>query len=139
MIKYSRLLMFSASLVLLSMIAGCAASSNAGGTTAKVAKKVKAYDPTGSWDYSVSTPNGESYGLMMITGGNGIFEASLETDQFGTLPVSSFSVVGTGFSGVLDVMGTFADLSGNFDGEMMSGAVALGPEVYSLQGTRRSN
>jgi hypothetical protein len=141
MIKYSKILMFSMSIALLTFMTGCSASSNVNGTSASAAKKVKekVYDPSGSWEYSVATPNGDSFGIMTVIGGNGIFEASLETDQFGTLPVSNFSVVGTSFSGVLDVMGTLADLSGNFDGETMTGSVALGPDVYPLQGVRKAN
>lgn len=140
MIKYSRLLMFAASLILVSVIAGCSASSNVSGTTDTTAKKAKekAYDPSGTWEYSVATPNGDSFGVMTITGSNGVYEAALETDQFGTIPVTNFSVVGNSFSGVLDVMGTVADLSGNFDGDLMSGSVALGPDVYPLQGSRKA-
>jgi hypothetical protein len=138
--KFGKFLMLSVSILLIGFMCGCAASSNAGGDAAKSAKKVKEkpYDPTGSWEYTVATPNGDSFGVMTVTGGNGLFEASLATDQFGTLQVSGFTVVGTSFSGTIDVMGTMADLSGNFDGDTMTGSVLLGADSYPMEGSRKT-
>lgn len=126
-------------LLIIGAVAGCAAGTGAGGTTASAKKaKEKAYDPTGNWDYSVQTPGGESYGIMRISGSNGIFEAVLETDQFGDLVVKNFSVVGTGFTGAIEVMGTVADIEGTFDGEKMSGSVLMGTDSFPLSGARKS-
>jgi hypothetical protein len=137
--KFGKFLMLSVSILLIGFMCGCAASTNAGGDAAKSAKKVKEkpYDPTGAWEYTVATPNGDSFGVMTVTGGNGLFEASLATDQFGTLQVTGFTVVGTSFSGTIDVMGTMADLSGNFDGDTMSGSVMLGADNYPMDGSRK--
>ena len=85
-------------------IVGCASSKSADSgamASAKTEKKAKekAYDPTGNWDYSVQTPDAESFGIMRITGSNGIYAAVMETDQFGTLNVNNFNLVGQSFSG----------------------------------------
>jgi hypothetical protein len=139
MMKFCRFLMLSASVLLIGFLSGCAASTNATGE-AKAAKKEKEkpYDPTGSWEYTVATPNGDSFGVMLVSGANGLFEASLQTDQFGTLQVTDFTVVGMAFSGSIDVMGTIAELSGNFDGDAMTGSVLLGADSYPLQGARKA-
>ncbi len=71
-------------------------------------------------------------------GADGLFEASLQTDQFGTLQVTDFTIVGMAFSGSIDVMGTIAELSGNFDGDAMSGSVLLGADSYPMQGSRKA-
>lgn len=138
--KLKSILTLTLSLVLALSIVGCASSKPADTNTAKVEKKAKqkAYDPSGIWDYSVQTPDAESFGIMRITGDNGVYAAVMETDQFGTLNVNNFNVVGQAFSGTIEVMGTSADIEGLFDGDSMSGSVLMGADAFSVQGTRKS-
>lgn len=127
-------------LVLTLSIVGCASSKSGGTGMAKAESKAKqkAYDPAGVWNYSVSIPDAESYGIMRITGSNGVYAAAMETDQFGILNVNNFTVVGQSFSGSIDVMGNVADIEGIFDGDSMSGSVVMGADAFPVQGTRKS-
>ncbi|KOF02381.1 hypothetical protein OB69_12260 [Roseivirga seohaensis subsp. aquiponti] len=132
------LLTLTLSLLLAVSIVGCA--SGKASATAKVEKKAKekAYDPRGVWNYTVQTPDTDSYGIMRITGDNGLYAAVMETDQFGTLNVTGFTVVGNAFSGSIDVMGTTASIEGTFDGESMAGYVNMGADSFPVQATRKS-
>ncbi|WP_323758356.1 hypothetical protein [Roseivirga sp.] len=135
------ILTLSLGLVLAISIVGCTANKTVALDSGKVEKKAKekAYDPRGVWDYSVQTPDTDSYGIMRITGDNGLYAAVMETDQFGTLNVSGFTVVGKAFSGSIDVMGTTAGIEGSFDGDSMAGYVNMGADSFPVQGTRKSN
>jgi hypothetical protein len=75
---------------------------------------------------------------MRITGDNGLYAAVMETDQFGTLNVTGFTVVGNAFSGSIEVMGTTANIEGSFDGDSMAGYVNMGADSFPVQGTRKS-
>jgi hypothetical protein len=103
-----------------------------------VKKKAPAYSPIGVWEYTVDMPDGGSYGVMNITGEPGAYEASLETDQFGTLEILGLDIVGMSMSGNIEVAGTTAELEGDFDGDDFSGAVVMGDQVFPLEATRTS-
>ena len=92
--------------VMVLFVVGCAASNDAStaGISGKRAKKVKAYDPTGTWEYSVETPDGANGGNFIIGGNPGAYTASLETDQFGTLQLENVDVQGTSMTGDIEVM-----------------------------------
>ncbi|KYG80981.1 hypothetical protein MB14_14450 [Roseivirga ehrenbergii] len=134
------LLTLTLSLLLAVSIVGCASGKASATDTAKVEEKAKekAYDPRGVWDYTVQTPDTDSYGIMRITGDNGLYAAVMETDQFGTLNVTGFTVVGNAFSGSIDVMGATAGIEGSFDGDSMSGYVNMGADSFPVQATRKS-
>jgi len=104
-----------------------------------VEKKAPAYSPVGVWEYTVDTPDGGSSGVMRITGEPGSFEASMATDQFGTLDVLGLDIVGMSMSGSIEVAGTTADIEGDFDGDDFSGGVVMGDQVFPLEATRTSN
>ena len=116
-------------LVALAFTASCV-SSGAGGTAKK--SKKKAYDPTGTWEYVVETPDGGSEGTLEITGNPGEYSASLNTDQFGTLEITDLDIVDTNMTGSIEVMGTTAEMECNFDGEEMSGAIFLGEDSFPI-------
>ncbi|WP_339700532.1 hypothetical protein [uncultured Roseivirga sp.] len=138
--KIKSILTLALGLAIAVFIVGCAAGKSASSETAKVEKKAKekAYDPRGVWNYSVQTPDTDSYGIMRITGDNGLYAAVMETDQFGTLNVTGFTVVGNAFSGSIEVMGTTANIEGSFDGDSMAGYVNMGADSFPVQGTRKS-
>lgn len=138
--KLKSILTLSLGLILAVSIVGCAAGKSASSEMTKAEKKAKekAYDPKGVWNYTVQTPNADSYGIMRITGDNGLYAAVMETDQFGTINVTGFTVVGNAFSGSLEVMGTTANIEGSFDGDSMSGYVNMGADSFPVQGTRKS-
>ncbi len=102
------------------------------------AKKEEAYSPVGVWEYTVDTPDGASSGILRITGGPGTYEASLETDQFGTLEIEGLDIVGTSMTGTINVGGNDAEIECDFDGDDFSGAVVVADDVFPLEGTRKS-
>jgi hypothetical protein len=103
-----------------------------------VKKKAPVYSPVGVWEYTVDTPDGGAAGIMRITGEPGAYEASLETDQFGTLEIEGLDIVGMSMSGSIEVAGTIAEIEGDFDGDDFSGAVVMGDQVFPLEGIRTS-
>ena len=126
-------------IVILLFVVGCAASDTANtSSTAKKAKKEKAYDPTGTWEYSVEAPDGATSGKLLIQGAPGIYTASLETDQFGTLEIGDVDFQGTSMTGSIDVMGNTADIECNFEGDTFSGAVYVGEDALPMEGRRIS-
>ena len=82
--------------------------------------KKKAYDPTGTWEYVVETPDGANGGTLVIAGNPGAYTAVLNTDQFGELEISDVDVVDTNMTGSIEVMGNVAELECSFDGDEMS-------------------
>ena len=122
-------------LAIIFFVASCAASGT-GTSTAKAKKKV--YDPTGTWEYYVDTPDGGSGGTMIISGSPGAFTGTLSTDQFGTLELMGLDIVDQNLTATLEVMGTGADVEVAFDGETFSGVVYLGEDGFPMQGERVS-
>ena len=128
-------------MVMLLFVMGCAATNTA--TTAdasgKRSKKAKAYDPTGTWEYVVETPDGGSGGTLVIAGNPGAYTGSLETDQFGTIELTGIDFQGTAMTGSIEVMGSVAEIECDFDGDTFSGAVYLGEDTFPMEGKRVSN
>lgn len=126
-------------IVTLLFVVGCAASNTTGtSSTAKKSKKEKAYDPTGTWEYSVEAPDGATNGQLVIKGAPGAYTASLETDQFGTLEIGGVDFQGKSMTGSIDVMGNTADIECDFDGDTFTGAVYLGEDALPMEGRRVS-
>lgn len=135
--KASTLLKKTFMLVLvLLFVASCAASGAGGSTTAKAKKK--AYDPTGTWEYYVETPDGGSGGTMTIAGAPGAYTGTLSTDQFGTLELMGLDIVDQNMTASIEVMGMGADLEAAFEGDTFSGVVYLGEDAFPMEGKRTS-
>lgn len=128
-----------AMMVMLLFVVGCAASSTATtGTASKAKAKPKPYDPTGTWEYTVETPDGGSGGTLVVTGSPGSYAATLETDQFGALELTEVSMDGQTMTGSIEVMGNYADIECTFDGEAFTGSVYLGEDAFPMEGKRVS-
>lgn len=117
-------------------VASCASTGAASGSAKS--KKAEPYNPTGTWEYMVDTPDGGAGGTMVITGGPGAYTGTLDTDQFGTLELMDLDIVDTNMTASLEVMGTGADIEGAFDGDTFSGAVYLGEDAFPMEATRVS-
>ena len=120
----------------IALLAGCAGTNASSGSVK--ADKPKLYDPTGTWEYIVNTPNGGSGGTMVIAGAAGVYTGALETDQFGTLELMGMDIVDQNMTASIEVMGTWADIEVSFEEDTFSGAVYLGEDVYRIEGTRVS-
>lgn len=128
-------------LVMLLFVVGCAPSNTAttAGAAGKKERKVKPYDPTGVWEYTVETPDGAaSGGKLNIIGNPGAYTATLETDQFGALDVNEMEFQGTAMTGNIEVMGNVANIECDFDGDTFSGAIYFGEDVLPIEGKRVS-
>lgn len=123
--------------VMLLFVVGCAASGTAN-SSAKKSKKEKAYDPTGTWEYSVDAPDGATGGKLVIQGDPGTYTAQLETDQFGTIEVNDVDFQGTAMTGNIDVMGNVAEIECDFEGDTFSGVVYFGEDTLPMEGRRVS-
>lgn len=126
-------------IVTLLFVAGCAVTNTAAdGKAGKKGEKNEVYDPTGTWEYSVEAPDGATGGKLVIQGAPGIYTASLETDQFGTLEISDVDVQGTSMTGSIDVMGNTADIECDFEGDTFTGSVYVGEDALPMEGRRVS-
>lgn len=124
---------------MLLFVAGCAATGTASnGNAGKKGKKNEVYDPTGTWEYSVESPDGATGGKLMIQGAPGTYSASLETDQFGTLELTDIDFQGTSMTGVIDVMGNTADIQCDFEGDTFTGSIYVGEDAFPMEGRRVS-
>ncbi len=124
--------------VMLLFVIGCA-PSNTATTSGKKTRKVKPYDPTGTWEYTVETPDGASSGgKLTIEGNPGAYAAALQTDQFGTLDLNDMEFQGTAMTGNIEVMGTVANIECDFDGDTFSGAIYFGDDTLPIEGKRVS-
>ena len=127
-------------LIMALFVIGCAASSTSNaGATAKAKAKPKPYDPTGSWEYVVETPDGGTGGTLVIEGNPGAYTAILETDQFGALELTDVSMDGQTMTGSIEVMGNYADIECTFDGDTFNGTVYLGDDAFPMEGKRSTN
>ena len=127
-------------LVIVSFASGCAATYGDGSNTAKTkTKQPKPYDPTGSWEYMVETPDGGSGGVLVIAGNPGAYTATLETDQFGSLEMTEVIMNGQTMTGVIEVMGNVAEIECSFDGNTFTGVVYLGEDAFPMEGKREGN
>ncbi len=123
-------------LAVIAFVASCAGTDASSGSAK--ADKPKPYDPTGTWEYIVDTPDGGSGGTMVISGAPGAYTGSLETDQFGTLELMGMDIVDQNMTASIEVMGTGADIEVSFEEDTFSGAVYLGEDAYPIEGTRVS-
>lgn len=133
LIQFKQVMM---TLALVLFVASCAGTDAASGSAK--AKQKKAYDPTGTWEYMVETPDGGGGGEMTIAGGPGAYTGSLETDQFGTLELMDLDIVDQNLTASIEVMGMGADIKVAFEGDTFSGAVYLGEDAFPFEGKRVS-
>jgi hypothetical protein len=124
------------SFAILFFVASCA--STGASTNTASAKKKKAYDPTGTWEYMVATPDGGGGGTMTIAGKPGAYTGVLSTDQFGDLELMGLDIQDTDMNASIEVMGMSADIEAAFEGDSFAGAVYLGEDSFPIEGNRVS-
>lgn len=98
--------------------------------------KAPAYDPTGTWNYEIETPDGAISGDMTITKTDGEFEVKVETDDFGTLELEDVEVKEKEMTASVDVQGVTAEFEVEFDGDEMSGIILYGGEELPIVAER---
>ncbi|GAB5525052.1 MAG: hypothetical protein Roseis2KO_29240 [Roseivirga sp.] len=95
-----------------------------------------AYDPTGTWNYEIETPDGAISGDMTIAKTDGEYEISVETDDFGTLELEDVEIKDKEMTANVDVQGVTAEFEIEFDGDEMSGIVLYGGEELPIVAER---
>ncbi|MCE7991032.1 MAG: hypothetical protein HEP71_03595 [Roseivirga sp.] len=101
--------------------------------------KAPAYDPTGTWNYEIETPDGAISGDMSIAKTDGEFEVSVETDDFGTLELEDVEVKDNEMTASVDVQGVTAEFEVEFDGDEMSGIILYGGEELPIVAEREKS
>ena len=92
-------------------------------SAAPLLTKENAYDPSGSWTYEVSMPEGTLTGDMEIKKVEDEYEVSIETDQFGTLELEDVTLEENIMEGNVEIDGAIIDFEFEFDGDSMEGTV----------------
>lgn len=113
------------SLLIVLSIASCKSEKSGG---------EKAFNPVGDWEYKVTTD--VSYGVITIAGEKGNYTGSMTTEVFGTLQIMNLEIEGTSLTGDLDVGGTPAKITCEFDGNEIAGAVTAGADKFPFIGKR---
>ena len=109
-------------------------------SAAPLLTKENAYDPSGSWTYEVSMPEGTLTGDMEIKKVEDEYEVSIETDQFGTLELEDVTLEENIMEGNVEIDGAIIDFEFEFDGDSMEGTVSAGQfGTFDLEGERISN
>ena len=116
-------------LIALLSITVFASSCNSSGKS-----KEEAFDPTGKWEYKVTTD--VSYGVIDIEGKPGAYKAKMTTEVFGTLELMNLEIQGSQLTADLDVGGTPAKIKCDFDGDKITGAVTAGEDKFPFIGEK---
>jgi len=89
---------------------------------------VKAYDPTGVWDYSATTDEGDITGEMTISKEDGDWEITIQSDIYGTLELENVTLEVNKdkdviMEGDVEVDGDDIDFYFEFDEDSLEGIV----------------
>ncbi len=98
-----------------------------------------AYDPSGTWNYEIETPDGAISGDMTIAKTDGEYEIAVETDDFGTLELEDVELKDNEMTASVDVQGVTAEFEIEFDGDEMSGIVLYGGEELPIVAEREKS
>ncbi len=101
--------------------------------------KAPAYDPSGTWNYEIETPDGAISGDMTIAKTDGEYEISVETDDFGTLELEDVELKDKEMTASVDVQGVTAEFEIEFDGDEMSGIILYGGEELPIVAEREKS
>jgi len=87
-----------------------------------------AYDPSGIWDYTVVTEEGDLTGEMTIEKEDGDWQITIETDMYGTLELEDVTLdeneeKEVSMDGNVDVEGDLIDFYFEFEGESLEAIV----------------
>ena len=89
-----------------------------------------AYDPTGTWTYAVSTPEGDLTGEMMISKNeDGTLAVLIKSSVYGDIQLEDITFKEMVLEGAADINGDSIEFEFKFDGDDIEGA------VYTPDGT----
>ncbi|NVJ48523.1 MAG: hypothetical protein HWE07_15415 [Cytophagia bacterium] len=90
----------------------------------------QAYDPTGTWSYTVPSPEGDLTGDMIISRAeDGTLEVTIKSSVYGTIELEDIVFEEMVLEGNADINGDSIEFEFKFDGDDLEGA------VYTPDGT----
>ena len=95
------------------------------------------YDPSGTWDYEVETPDGSITGEMTVKIVEGKYDVLIKSDVYGNLTVSDITFEKMVMEGEIAVEGQSMSIEFEFDGDEMEGAVYTGEEALAITAERQ--
>ncbi len=95
------------------------------------------YDPSGTWDYEVETPDGSITGEMTVKIAEGKYDVLIKSDVYGNLTVSDITFEKMVMEGEIAVEGQSMSIEFEFDGDEMEGAVYTGEEALEITAERQ--
>mgnify|MGYP000318154312 CR=1 FL=1 len=95
------------------------------------------YDPSGTWDYEVETPDGNMTGEMTVKLVEGKYEVLIKSATYGNLSVSDITFEKMVMEGEIAVEGQSMSIEFEFDGDEMEGAVYTGEEALAITAERQ--
>lgn len=100
-------------------------------------KPATIYDPSGTWDYEVETPDGTMSDKLTINKEDGKYEISIETTQYGTLELGDIVLSDTELSANVDMQGAIIEFEFEFDGDSMDGKITTPDGDLTMSAKRR--
>lgn len=97
------------------------------------------YDPSGTWNYEVETPDGNVTGEMTVELVEGEYEVLIKSDVYGNLTVSDITFEKMVMEGEIAVEGQSMSIEFEFDGDDMEGAVYTGEEELAITAERQKD
>jgi hypothetical protein len=91
------------------------------------------YDPSGTWDYEVETPDGYVTGEMTVKLVEGKYDVLIKSDVY----VSDITFEKMVMEGEIAVEGQSMSIEFEFDGDEMEGAVYTGEEALAITAERQ--
>lgn len=98
----------------------------------------KAYDPSGTWNYEVETPEGTLTGEMTIKKADDQFEVVIESDVYGTLELEDITFEKMVMEASIEIEGDQIEFEWKFDGDSMEGAAYSGEDELAMTAERKS-
>ncbi|MGB3588167.1 MAG: hypothetical protein WBA23_16580 [Tunicatimonas sp.] len=104
--------------------------------TSCASSKTMAYDPAGTWNYSVTgTPNGTVDGTFVISKNGDAYAGELRSSQ-GNITLEDLTIEGQALKAVFDYSGTELTMNGMFEGDTFDGEVAAGYDSFDMTASR---
>ncbi|OEK01081.1 hypothetical protein BFP97_05975 [Roseivirga sp. 4D4] len=95
------------------------------------------YDPTGTWDYEVETPDGNVTGEMIVAMEDGEYSVTIKSDIYGDMTLEDITFEKNVMEGTISVEGQSMEMELKFDGDEMEGAVYTGEDELAITAERQ--
>ncbi len=98
--------------------------------------KTMAYDPAGTWNYSVTgTPNGTVDGTMIISKNGDNYTGEMQS-SLGNAAMDNLKIEDNALNASLYFQGTELSVNGTFEGDTFDGEVVAGYDSFGMTASR---